>query len=712
MMSRPKVRWLGPAAGLLLAVLVVVGALYARRVVPAAEKPQAAAPSGAAGKPDIVLVTIDTLRADAPGFAGNSRVSTPTLDRLAKQGRVFTSAHAHNVVTLPSHANILTGLYPYQHGVRENGGFRLSSDVPTLATLLRARGYATGAFVGGFPLDSRFGLNRDFDVYDDRYPKGGSGLEFEISERPAAAVIAAAEKWYADNGGKPRFLWVHLYDCHAPYRPPGALAEQYKKDPYLGEVAGVDAALDPLLTPYLDGKMRRALLILTADHGESLGEHDEDTHSLFGYEATLKVPLVVWSRDLVAPGIDSRPARHVDIAPTIAAAAGIPRPSPWPGSSLLLPPVRAPEDASYFEAFSAAYNYGWAPLRGVVEGGYKFVDLPLPELYDLKADPGERHNLISENPEEAGRLRRLIPGESAFGAAPRSKPDTESVARLRSLGYLSGSATVKASYSASDDPKRLVAINREFGKCIELYQQGDLRGATELARRVVQERPTMVLAYVHLAFLLRRSGDSPGALAVYRAAAARGIANEELIKNYGLALCEAGRPAEAVKFLEPFSGTSDSGTRNALGIALADAGRGPEAEKVFEGVLALDPENVEAQENMGIVRLRAEDLPGARDCFRKILAIDAGAPRAWNGLGVALARLGDERGAIDSWSRAVALDPTMYDALFNLGLTAAKVGLREQARLALERFVSAAPPARYGADIEKARGILRSLGVG
>jgi arylsulfatase A-like enzyme/Tfp pilus assembly protein PilF len=687
-----------------VAALWFAGVILQRR---ASERGPAKAPRPA--DPDILLITIDTLRADATGFAGNTRVETPNLDRLAKQGVVFPNAHAHNVVTLPSHANILTGLYPYQHGVRENSGFRLPPQIPTLATLLKRRGYATAAFVGAFPLDSRFGLNRGFDVYDDRYPKERSVLEFEMPERPASEVIASARRWYEEHGGTRRFLWVHLYDCHAPYRPPPAFAERYRSDPYLGEVAGVDAALAPLLTPFLDGQAPPTLIVVTADHGEALGGHGEETHSLFAYEETLRVPLIVWFPGRIAPGVDSRSARHVDIAPTVADVAGAPRPPLWPGASLLAPPPRKPGDVSYFEAFSAAYNYGWAPLRGVVAEGYKYIDLPVPELYDLKADPSERDNLAASRPEEVRRLRGRIPPESAIGAAARSTPDSEAAGRLRSLGYLSGGAPVKSSYTVEDDPKRLVGVDREMHRYVELYQGGDLRGATALARKVVSERPSLFLAYVHLAFLLRKAGESAAALDVYKSAVARGITNEELLTHYGLALCEAGRADEAIKLLRPFASSPEPNTLNALGIAFADSGRTAEAEETFRKALAADPDDLEAHENMGIVRLRAEDLSGARDSFRRALAIDERSPRAWNGLGVSQARLGDERGAVDSWGRAVALDPKMYDALFNQGLMAAKLGLRQQAREALERFVSSAPRARYGADIEKAHGVLKTL---
>jgi tetratricopeptide (TPR) repeat protein len=347
----------------------------------------------------------------------------------------------------------------------------------------------------------------------------------------------------------------------------------------------------------------------------------------------------------------------------------------------------------------------------VIADGRKYIDLPLPESYDLKADPSERQNLFSGNSDEVRRLRRLIPPESAIDASARSEPDSEEVSRLRSLGYLSGGAAVKSVYTVDDDPKRLVGLNRDVYRCVVLYQSGNLRGAIALSRRVVEQRPAMPLAYANLAFLLRRAGDTADALKVYRAAVARGIADDELLRHYGLALCEVGRAREAVDVLQPLSGSVDPAKRNALGIALADAGRMAEAQAAFQGALRLDPENVEAQENMGIVLLRSGDLSGARDWFLKTLEIDQRTPKAWNGLGVAQARLGDERGAIDSWSRAVELDPTMYDALFNLGLTAAKIGLADQARDALQRFASAAPRSRYAADIEKAKGILRTLGV-
>ncbi len=296
------------------------------------------APAAAATGPrvarDVVLITIDTLRFDATGFDGNPRGTTPNLDRFASEGRVFTSAHSHNVITLPSHTNILTGMLPYQHGVRENAGFKLSAKTPTLATRLKAKGYATGAFVGAFVLDSRFGLGHDFDVYNELYRHLDEQPEFNIPQSRAHDVVTAALEWFRGAAGRPRFLWVHVYDPHAPYEPPMPYGETYKDDLYLGEVAYTDAALAPLLEA-VRAQQPPPLLFVTGDHGEARGDHGELTHGLFCYEATLHIPLFAWCPPLISPGRDAVPARHIDIAPTILDAVGMPAVKELTGQSLL-----------------------------------------------------------------------------------------------------------------------------------------------------------------------------------------------------------------------------------------------------------------------------------------------------------------------------------------------------------------------------------------
>lgn len=686
-------KWIFPAAPILAVFLLA-----------------AAPPAKTPGRGDIVLITIDTLRADAPGFAGNNlgnrRSQTPVLDRLASQGRVFTNTHAHNVVTLPSHTNILTGLYPFQHGVRDNSGFRLAGTVPTLATVLHGAGYATGAFVGAFPLDSQFGLDRGFDVYDDRYPEGAHEEEFVIAERRGDEVVRLATSWWQKQKGKPRFLWIHLYDPHASYEPPEPFASRFKDNPYLGEVAAVDSFLAPLLSPFLDGKEKPALVVVTSDHGESLGEHGEQTHGLFTYEATLKVPLVVWGRG-VAPGRDARPARHVDIFPTVLQAAGVTAPPGQrrPGRSLLAPAVAGDSD-SYFESLSTTLNRGWAPLRGLLRGGKKFIALPLPEVYDLPKDPGEKDNRFDEERATARGVFAALPKESAWPPARGTlKPEEER--RLQSLGYLSGSAAPKESYGPEDDPKQLIGLDTKIHEVIDLYMTGRVEESVRLGREIVAGRPTMPLGHSLLAQSLLQAGKTREALDVMLAARKQGAVSDALLRQLGLTLSEVGRANEAVGILKPLADAGDPQSLNAYGLALSEAGRQKEASDVFQRVLRDDPDNPKAWEQLGLVELRLGHWDQARDRSRKALELNDRLPFAWNNLGVALFQSGNKGQALDAWQKAVDLKPDLWDALWNLGTKAAEQGRMDQARKALERFAAGAPRDRYGPDVDKARAFLR-----
>jgi arylsulfatase A-like enzyme/tetratricopeptide (TPR) repeat protein len=685
---------------LLLALAIVVAACGGRG--PAQD---ATAPSQEGA--DVVLITIDTLRADAAGFAGNRRVETPELDRLAAAGRVFDDAHAHNVVTLPSHANILTGLYPYQHGVRDNSGFALPAKVPTLATLLRRAGWATGAVVAAYPLDAKFGLNQGFDLYDDHFPRGSNPADFVIAERRGDQGVAAARAWWEAQAGKRRFLWVHLYDPHAAYDPPEPFASRYRDNPYLGEVAATDSFLKPLLDPFLEGRQPPALVIVTADHGESLGEHGELTHGLFAYEATLKVPLVVWGSG-ITPGRDHRPARHVDIVPTVLSFLKLAAPAGLPGRSLLAP--ETPREMSYFESLSTSLNRGWAPLRGSLRQGQKLIDLPVPELYDLPHDPREERNRFAEDRRTAHELRAALPRESAW-PPPRGAVSADEEARLRSLGYSTGGGAAKSSYTAADDPKTLVGIDRKLHQVIDAYSRQRYAEAAALAREVIAERPDLPEAYEDLALALQQLERHGEAIEALQGALRRGLDRESIRRQLGLSLAEAGRAAEAVAVLQPLAASprADAATLNAFGVALSDAGRHGEAAAVLQRATAAFPNDPKGFENLGIVALRMDQPEVARTELRKALALNAELPITWNTLGVALFRLEGPAAALDAWERSVALDARQYDALFNIGLVAARAGRSAQARQALTRFVATAPPARFGDDLRKARQLLAQL---
>jgi arylsulfatase A-like enzyme/Tfp pilus assembly protein PilF len=648
---------------------------------------------------DIILVTIDTLRADSVGFAGNTRVKTPFLDRMAAEGIVFTNAHAQNVVTLPSHTNIITGLYPYQHGVRDNSGFKLDPKHETVATMLRRAGYATGAFVGAAPLDARYGLNQGFDVYDDNYGKGAASLDFELQERPAAAVLEPAVRWWNANAGKKRFLWVHLYDPHAPYRPPEPFATQYASDPYLGEIASVDDALGRMLAPIA----QNALLIITADHGEARGDHGELTHGLFAYEPTLHIPLVVHG---AGHRTENGFVRHIDIVPTILDVAGIAKPSSLPGASLL---GEIGKRDTYFESLSASINRGWAPLTGIIHGGEKYVELPMAELYDLPRDPKEANNLRNERRRDADEARRLLASLGTTSAAPTQNVSTEEAAQLRSLGYVGGAGSTKTTYTAADDPKTLVGLDQKMHDVIDAYERHDLGRALTLAKEVVAARPDMSAGRQLLAFVLQQHEQIGDAIENLRAAMKTAQRDEDLRVQLGLLLTETGKTAEALQVLARLAKGNNPDALNAYGIALADEGKVDEADAEFQRVLQVDPNNAPALQNLGIVALRRDDVSGAQANLARALELNPRLPLALNTMGVVFARQNDFARAVEMWNRAVEVDPRQYDALFNTGLVEARAGHVPEARRALQRFVDTAPRERYGKDVETARQALAQL---
>lgn len=671
---------------------------------------------------NVLLITIDTLRADALGCYGGP-AATPVLDALARDGVRFSFAHAHAVLTLPSHTSILTGEYPYQHGVRENSGYRVAAGTPTLATILHGAGYATAAFVGAFPLHSRFGLNAGFDVYDDRFGETGAPTEFVMPERPAAAVVPLARSWIAarerQNGSTGWFAWVHLFDPHAPYRPPPPFDAEYASRPYYGEVAAVDRALGPLIDD-VRRAARPTLIVVTGDHGEALGDHGELTHGVFAYEATLRIPLMVAEvggslrrHDGRAAGeVSAVSARHIDILPTILDAVGVAAPTPLPGRTLLPAAERRPDSRarlSYFEAMSAMLNRGWAPLTGVIADRTKYIDLPIPELYDLAEDPGEVSNLAGQ---DAARERVSSAGLRSLGASlpgRRAVEDPESAARLGALGYVAGEAPLKLRYTEADDPKRLIDIDQAFHRGVDLYNERRYAEAAQIYRDIVARRPDMAIAYRHLAFVEWQSGNIAGAVDALAQAVQRGVRHAGVTAQLGTYLAESGHAGEAIRLLDGIAAVDhpDLDALNALGIAYARAGRSAEARRVFERMLAETPDSGIALENLGTLDLERSDFAAARERFERALAVNPQSSQAHAGLGVVAMKRGDSRSAIEHWRVAVRLDPTNYDALYDLATTLVQEHQLDTARPYLEQFAGTAPRALYDRDIRQIRSLLQ-----
>lgn len=664
---------------------------------------------------NVLLITVDTLRADAVGVYGRAGLPTPWIDRLAKAGVWFSDAHAHNVVTLPSHANLLSGRLPPAHGVRDNAGFRLPPAVETMATLLKGRGYQTAAFVSAFPLDSRFGLARGFDLYEDRFTDAGPRPAFMIQERRGPETVRLARQWLDAAGEGPWFCWVHLYEPHDPYEPPEPFASRWPADPYIGEVAAADAALQPLLEPILSaGADGDTLVILTSDHGESLGEHGEMTHGIFAYEAALRVPLVIYQPRLFRPRVVDTPAGHVDLFPTVVDALALPPLEGVDGRSLL--PAIAGIDTSrdrpvYFEALSGSLNRGWAPLFGVIREGFKYIDLPIPELYDLRADPREQHNLADLDPVRRTRLRAEL--DAFRGPAPVAPPRPESAEareRLRSLGYIVGGGTPQPVATEEDDPKRLIALDTMLQEVVERYFAGDLPAAIERCRELVRRRPGMAISWMYLAQLEREAGNLGAAVDAMRRVVTLNPEDPQPLALLGAYLTEAGRAAEAADLLEVAAEEADADldVLTSRALALARLGRTSEALETLSRARKGEAHTAALLIHVGTVHLMAQDRAAARVAFEEAVNLNPDIARAHSSLAVLALEDGRASAAVDHWKAATQRDPREHEKVLALGIALDRAGRTAEARVCFEFFAAHAPASRYARELERVRTRLAS----
>jgi len=460
-------------------------------------------PTPPPARPSVLLITLDTTRADRLGAWGYDGAHTPNLDALAAAGRRYENAYSPVPFTIPSHAAMMTGRYPAHLGVRDNSGATLSEDATTLAELLRGAGYATGASIAAFVTTKRWGFAQGFDTYLDEIPPIGKG-NFWHASRPAAAVIDDAIGWLKGQpaDGAPLFLWVHLYDAHHPYEPSPASLALADGRPYDGEIASMDAEIGRLMEAWGD---RASLVVVAGDHGESLGDHRELEHGLFTYTATQHVPLLMTGAGVV-PGVVSSPVSLVDLAPTVLHAVGVPIPADVDGVDLSAPPQRP----VYFESWALRDRFGLAPHVGVVQGSLSYLDLPQPELYDLAADSAQAKNLFVTDPERAAKLAPELKGAlTSFGfAAPgtdNQNVDASITEQLAALGYVQGSFEGDAD-GELPDPKDHMALIVGAERVDRLIARGEREQAVALLQTLGEANPTVVELFLRKGGLLMRLG--------------------------------------------------------------------------------------------------------------------------------------------------------------------------------------------------------------
>ncbi len=648
---------------------------------------------------NVLLITIDTLRADRVSVYSDKHLKTPHIDRIASKGLVFTKAFAHNPLTLASHVNILTGATPLYHGISDNAGYKLEDRFLTIAEFLKEKDYSTGAFIGAFPLDSRFGLDQGFDVYDDSYGTRNP-LRFFYVERRAEKVIDPAVEWMKEQTGK-WFCWIHLFDPHQPYLPPAPYDEKFRDDLYSGEVAYVDDQLGRVFG-FLEEKnvLEKTIIVFTADHGEGLGDHGELTHAYFAYNSTIHVPFILYIPGLSGKKIDANVC-HIDIFPTVCEVLGYRIPDNVQGESLipLINGKKRRNSSIYFESMSPHLNRGWAPLHGFIKGDLKYIHLPVEEVYDLKKDFQELNNLAgSSNLKEM--KQSLLDLEANLGSenpiTRRKSIDSESLAKLRALGYVSGGSPPKKSqYTEKDDLKTLLPLQNKMLEGIMLHQAGQTEKAIAQFRQIISENKTFVMAYNNLAKVYEQTGRIKEAVQVLRDGLASNNDNVAIMSKMGMILPEANQAQEAIEILKRCIDIEDFNPEywNYLGIAYYKLGQLKNALEAYSKAIELDADYALAYNNIGniylAVYLKSQERMSydmAVRNFKKAIELDPELASAYNGLGGAYRKAGRIDDAIFLWEKSLELDPDFSFPAYNLGAAYLERGDKDQALEYFEEY--------------------------
>lgn len=714
-----------------LALFGVLGALVAfawREWRPptsdrAADMRAAWAARGAA-QPNVVLVTLDTTRADRIGAYGHAAARTPHLDGLARRGVLFEQAATTSPHTQPAHASILTGMYPTWHGVRVNGATALGQSQRTLAEVYRDAGYATAAFVGAFVLDGRWGLNQGFDAYDDAFDLAKyERLDLGSVQRPGNLVVDAALAWLEGHKQAPFFAWIHLYDPHVPYEPPEPLRSEFVgrglAGLYDGEIAFADQqvgrCLDWLRASGLD---ERTIVLVIGDHGEGLGSHGEGTHGYFIYDYAQHVPFI-----LTAPFGELRGVRVasqvsvVDVFPTLLGLSGIEPPAHLHGRSLV-GAMRTPREPrpgfAYGESMVPSLQYGWAPLQTLRTARFKLIQAPRPELYDLAADPGETENVIARHGMEAEELRqrleRLVADTSRGAPEPEAADlDKRTLESLAALGYVgAGSGTTSAPADGPlADPKDKLAVYAAVQQAGDAVLRGDHEAAVAVLEPALAEEPRMPQARLLLGTSYSELGRKREAKQQFDLVLADDPASVQALVGVANLLVQEGRTSDVIALCKRVVSIDERNTQawTLLGEVHAGLGRSAEALPYFEKAVAVQPKLTQNRLDLAASLVELRRYERAETLLREIVEQKPRFPLAQFNLGVLLEGQGRLHEARDAYAAEVAAYPAEWKARFNLGRVLFRVGDRQGAIAEMREVVKAAPGRPEG-HLFLARGLL------
>jgi arylsulfatase A-like enzyme/Tfp pilus assembly protein PilF len=629
---------------------------------------------------NVIVITLDTTRSDHLGCYGCRDVETPTIDGFAARGVRFEHCYAQTPLTLPSHTTLFTGTLPLFHGIRDNGGFFVPEKLKTMAELFKDKGYETGAFIAAYVLDSKWGLNQGFDTYYDKFDMGKfKRISLGTVQRPGNEVLDQALPWLEERKDKRFFTWLHLYDPHTPYDPPPPYDKLYPNHPYLGEIAFADSQLGRLWH-WLESNdlLRKTFIVFAGDHGESLGEHEEQSHGFFIYQATIHVPLIIVTpfpklQGLVSPEVTGL----VDVLPTVCDMAGLPVPSEVQGKSLL--PAffgrrRKENPLVYSETYYPRFHYGWSDLKAVQDSRYKLILAPVPELYDVVADPREEKNLVYLEKRVYERLN--AEAEAFIGRASRnayetdfSKVDEETREKLSALGYVGSFADpAKLKGKKLGNPKEKIGVFNELSRAREMGLDGKVEEAVRIIQGIIATDPDVTDAYFSIGNIYFQAQRYKDAVQYFEQALGRKPDDSFAAINIALAYEAMGKFEEAEKFLLGYmeKGFADSQFYFMLGNMNYIQKKYDQAIPYFEKCLASNTESGGSYSLLGAIYIVKDDLPRAEECLRKAFEIN---PRL-NNLHYFMAELAEKRGrmaeAEAEYLRELEVSPKHFKSMYNL----------------------------------------------
>jgi choline-sulfatase len=708
-MAKPALKWWG------VAVLVTAAGAYgwwATRAPVTSGSPSLGELRRDRPNLNLLVITLDTTRADRLGAYGLADAGTPALDRLAREGALFRHATSSAPLTLPSHSSIFTGRFPPAHGVRDNGGFFLDPKEQTLAETLKDSGFTTAGFIAAYVLDAKWGIDQGFTKYVDDFDLSKyRAISLGAIQRPANEVVDHALEWLRATPvtpASPFFAWVHLYDPHTPYEAPEPYKSTFAGKPYQAEIAFTDAQVGRLIS-FLEERqlLEHTVVVVAGDHGESLGDHGEQAHGFFIYESVMRVPFIVRAPIAAMRGrVVDDPVRLVDIMPTALELLGVPSPAPMDGRSLvplLTGATREMGLESYSEALYPLHHFGWSDLRSLREGRFKLIAAPRPELYDLADDPGETKNLYDDRRPLGDRMRaRLDEMEAEWAKSDRGKPapvdvDPDAKARLAALGYVGSfvmSSADKGSRADLADPKDKVHLFNMISHARDLTKQehafDEIIGTL---RRVLAEDPKVIDAWFMLGNVHASRGKTAEAIGFFKRALALKPDDEMAVINMANAYRNLGKDEEALVGYQRFLQLDprNAQVRYEAAQILVDRGDLDEGAQYLKHALELEPKMAAARNALGVVAIKRGDLAGAEREIRAALEQKPDVRLAHFNLALIAEERRQPQLAIDEYQKEIAAHPNAFKAAFNLGRVYEQLGNRALQEASYQKAIDMNP---------------------